>query len=81
MEESTNQAREQGLEQVLERGSHQEAFLLVMRLLKRKLGEIPSEIETELANLSTANLENLAEELLDFNNLQELQNWLNNQYI
>ena len=66
-------------QQRLEQATNQEVFLLVMRLLKRKLGEIPSETETRLTNVSTTNLENLAEELLDFNSFEDLENWLNNQ--
>ena len=68
IEQVKNEGREEGV--------HQEAVLLVMRLLKRKLGEIPSETETRLTNLSTANLENLAEALLDFNSFEDLLNWL-----
>jgi len=73
LEQATNEGREEGL--------HQEATLLVMRQLRRKLGEIPPEIETRITNLSTANLESLAEGLLDFKSLEDLLNWLNLQSI
>ena len=47
-----------------------------MRLLKRRLGELPASAETRLQNLSIASLEQLSEALLDFQETGDLTAWL-----
>jgi predicted transposase YdaD len=49
---------------------------LVMRLLSRHFGEIPSAIQTQIEQLDLNQTEALAEALLDFTSLDDLQNWL-----
>lgn len=61
-----------------ERGKKQEALQLILRLLTRRLGAIEPEIADLIRNLSITQLEDLAEALLDFNNLNDLVNYLAN---
>ena len=50
--------------------------LLVLRLLTRKLGEIPQELRGRIEELTLTQLENLGEALLDFEQMDDLVNWL-----
>lgn len=49
---------------------------LITRQLTRRFGEILPEIEQRIRSLSTAELENLGEALLDFSNTNDLITWL-----
>ncbi len=72
-------AKEEGKEEGREEGQLTEARALVSRLLKKRLGEIPADITNQIENLSLKNLENLGEDLLDFNSLADLEQWLNSR--
>ncbi|KOP23907.1 flagellar assembly protein H [Hapalosiphon sp. MRB220] len=50
---------------------------LIMRQLNRKVGALTPELESEIRQLSTTQLEDLAEALLDFTNIGDLVAWLN----
>jgi predicted transposase/invertase (TIGR01784 family) len=50
---------------------------LTLRLLSRSLGDIPNHIQTQINQLSLAQLEQLQEALLDFNELDDAVVWLN----
>ena len=52
---------------------------VLLRLLPRTVGELPNEVETQINLLSLEQLDTLAEIFLDFNNLNDLVNWLSNQ--
>lgn len=52
---------------------------LVMRLLKRRFGELPAEVQSQIAQLSLAQLEALGDALLEFSGLQDLTQWLQTQ--
>ncbi|MDY7008855.1 MAG: Rpn family recombination-promoting nuclease/putative transposase [Cyanobacteriota bacterium] len=49
---------------------------LIMRLIKKRFGEIPEAISSQIEDLSVADLDNLGEDFLDFNNLEDLLSWL-----
>ena len=49
---------------------------LVLRLLSRKLSQIPPVLTAQVRALSTAQLENLGEALLDFSEVADLETWL-----
>ena len=49
---------------------------LVIRLLSRRFGEIPSTTQTQIEQLNLEQTESLAEALLDFTSLDDLTNWL-----
>lgn len=58
-------------------GRQEEAFGLVARLLRRRLGSaVDSSIHVRLQQLPLSELEDLSEALLDFTSLEDLQTWL-----
>jgi hypothetical protein len=65
---------EQGIEQGIERGKQE----LVLRLLTRRFGTLDPESQQQISQLPVAQLENLAEALLDFSTVDDLRNWLSN---
>ncbi|WP_353932115.1 DUF4351 domain-containing protein [Okeanomitos corallinicola TIOX110] len=67
-----------GEERGLLKGKKREALDLILRLLKRRFGNIPVRIEEKLPNLALTQLEDLAEELLDFSQLDDLVNYMAN---
>lgn len=62
----------------IEQGKHEGELSIVMRLLKRKVGELDPELEERVKGLSMTQLEELSEALLDFSNLEDLTTWLRN---
>jgi predicted transposase YdaD len=50
---------------------------LVLRLLTRKVGDLPSAILAQVQGLTLPQIEALGEALLDFTSLTDLQAWLN----
>jgi flagellar biosynthesis/type III secretory pathway protein FliH len=74
-QQDREQAVQQGVQQGLEQGRIQEANL-VIRLLQRRFGEIPQNLEETIRNLPVERLEDLGLALLDFNTLTDLDNWL-----
>lgn len=49
---------------------------IILRLLHRRLGEIPDNFKQQIRELSVKQLENLGEALLDFETQADLLNWL-----
>jgi predicted transposase YdaD len=76
LREGLQQGLEQGLEQGLAQGKQQEGVALVLRQLTRRIGALASESEDRIRGLSIAQLEDLAEALLDFSQPTDLMNWL-----
>lgn len=72
IERITQQAIKQGLEQGRSAGERQ----LVLKLLTRKLGGLSPELITKVSELSLDRLEALGEDLLDFQAVGNLENWL-----
>lgn len=66
-------------QEIIERGKREEALLFIMRQLTRRIGTITPEIRAQIQNLTVAQLEELGEALLDFNNVSNLVDWLQNQ--
>ena len=66
-----------GIEQGRQEGLQRETDL-VLRLLKRKLGQLTPEIEVQVKGLEINQLENLGEALLDFERGEDLTTWLSN---
>jgi predicted transposase YdaD len=65
----------EGLAEGLERGLQQERSLVV-RLLTKKLGNLTPNIQAQISSLSIERVEALGEALLDFNNLADLDKFL-----
>lgn len=62
-----------------EEGREEEAKSLILRLLPRRVGEMPESVRVQIDPLSITQLESLAEALLDFSNLSDLETWLAQQ--
>jgi len=67
----------EGLQQGLQQGRQREAMSFVTRQLTRRVGAIAPEIQEQIQTLSVEELENLGEALLDFSEVTDLENWLN----
>ena len=63
---------------ILQKGKRREALELILRMLKRRFGNIPAKIEQQLPNLGLTQLEDLAEELLDFSQIDDLVKYMAN---
>ncbi len=59
-----------------EEGRENEAQSLVLRLLTRRLGDLPELVREQVAQLPLTSLEDLGEALLEFSELKDLQRWL-----
>ncbi len=55
-----------------------EAIALVMRQIKKRFGEIPAEISSQVESLFLKDLERLTEDIFDFNSLEDFSNLLAN---
>lgn len=69
------EALQEGLQEGQKKALAQERAL-VIRLLKREVGELPKATLAYVDQLSLMQLEDLAEALLDFGELADLENWL-----
>ncbi|MGK7888518.1 MAG: Rpn family recombination-promoting nuclease/putative transposase [Leptolyngbyaceae cyanobacterium] len=76
IQEAEVKAREQGAEGERSRFLSQQRSL-ILRLLTRQLGQLPDDLSTQVQPLSLDDLESLADALLDFNHIADLQQWLN----
>jgi predicted transposase/invertase (TIGR01784 family) len=69
--------RQEAMEQGFTRGREEEAIALICRLLTRRCRqEISENLRSRLATLPILVLENLSEDLLDFDSLTDLETWL-----
>lgn len=66
----------EGREEGREEGKKAEGRSLVLRLLNRKLGELPSDAIAQIETLSLEQIESLGEALLDFEVIADLEAWL-----
>ena len=62
--------------EIKEEGREEGEKSLVLRLLSRRVGELPQEARSRIESLCLEQLENLGEALLDFTSLADLQAWL-----
>ena len=82
IETSKLEARQEGIvigvEQGIVIGREEGIKSLVLKLLSRKLGEIPNSIQQKINQLSIELLEDLSGMLFDFNSIEDLGDWLDN---
>ena len=71
-QEGIQEGEQRGREQGREEGEKS----LVLRLLSRRVGELPQEARSRIESLCLEQLENLGEALLDFTSITDLQAWL-----
>jgi predicted transposase YdaD len=69
----------EGLEQGRQEGRQEAEVQLVWRQLNRRLGILDPSLEPQIRRLSVEQLETLAEALLDFSSVEDLQAWLQQQ--
>ena len=72
--QETSEAK--GFQTGIQTGIQQGEANLVLRLLHRRIGDIPQYISDKIRGLSVEQLENLGEALLDFNTESDLSLWL-----
>lgn len=75
-EKGLREGREKGLQQGLQQGKIDEATSLTLRLLKKRFGAVTSENEIVVRALTLEKIEQLSEDLLDFQKAEDLQIWL-----
>lgn len=78
-QEIIREGLQQGIEQGVQQGKREEALSFTMRLLTRRIGEVAPELQAQIQELTTSQLEELGVALLDFNNASDLAAWLQNQ--
>ena len=77
-EEERQEGRKEGIKEGIKEGRREESIALLTRQLQRKFGT-PIELEQPLLRLSEMSLEtleDLAVAVLDFNNIEDFQNWM-----
>ncbi|OWY65655.1 hypothetical protein B7486_40710 [cyanobacterium TDX16] len=79
-QEIIREGLQQGIEQGVQQGKREEALSFTMRLLTRRIGEVAPELQAQIQELTTPQLEELGVALLDFNNAADLTAWLQNQF-
>ncbi len=70
------EAKAEGREEGREEGEQSGKCSLVLRLLGRRVGEVPQPLQMRIQALTAAQLETLGEALLDFTQLADLHQWL-----
>jgi predicted transposase/invertase (TIGR01784 family) len=78
MEREQQEAIMQTLTSWEERGMEKGQRSLVSTLLEQKIGQVPENLKTKIADLPTQQLQALAIALLNFSTLAELEAWLEN---
>ncbi|ABB57093.1 DUF4351 domain-containing protein [Synechococcus elongatus] len=72
-------ARKEGFAQGFQEGRLEVATAFVLRLLPKRCGVLSPELLEQVQALSLEQLEDLCEALLDFADVQDLEDWLNQQ--
>jgi predicted transposase YdaD len=75
VQEILEEGRQEGREEGLEAGRQQEAVALTIRQLSRRCGSLDEGSRERLSALTLQQLEQLAEDLLDFSGTSDLQAW------
>ena len=72
---------EERVQQSLHQGIQQGKLDLITRQLIRRIGTIEADLQSRINNLSTADLDELSEVLLDFSDVSALSNWLDGRQV
>jgi flagellar biosynthesis/type III secretory pathway protein FliH len=70
------EGRKEGLLEGRNEGRLEEAVALVVRLLTKKFGSLPTSIPEQIRTMTVEQIEQLAEDLLDFSSLDDVANWM-----
>jgi len=76
IQQGMQQGIQQGMQQGIQQGIQQGELVLIMRLLTRRIGSVEPDIESRIQQLSTDQLAQLGEDLLEFTNANDLMAWL-----
>ena len=77
MEQGIERGMQQGIERGMQQGIERGQMALILRQLPRRIGEgLSSALENQIRQLTLPQLEALAEALLDFSTVEDLQQWL-----
>jgi len=76
IKEGYKQGMQTGIKQGMQQGMQQGELSIVIRLLARKFGELPSMLLDTICKLDTSLIEKLGDNLLDFNKREDLDVWL-----
>ncbi|MDB9447417.1 Rpn family recombination-promoting nuclease/putative transposase [Anabaena sp. CS-542/02] len=76
LKEGEKQGLQQGRIEGRQEGRQEGESQLVLRQLQRRLGTLDDTVKQQIQMLPVEQLESLAEELLDFRDIQQLQSWL-----
>ncbi|MBW4614845.1 MAG: Rpn family recombination-promoting nuclease/putative transposase [Desmonostoc vinosum HA7617-LM4] len=76
LKEGEQIGEQRGRQEGEQRGRQAEARSLILRLLTRRVGELPQQVQSQIETLSIEQLENLGEALLDFQAIADLETWL-----
>jgi len=75
-EEGLEEGLEKGREEGLEKGREQGSITLLLRMLTRRCGQLPGDVEQSINQLSLAESQALGDALFDFQTIEDLKNWL-----
>ncbi|NEP41470.1 MAG: Rpn family recombination-promoting nuclease/putative transposase [Okeania sp. SIO2H7] len=79
--EAVEKAVTQAVAQTEQKAKIQQAIATTTRQLKKRFGEVPENIKSQLEDLPLEDLENLSEDIFDLNTLEDLENWLANREV
>lgn len=68
---------QEGIEEGIEQGLKLGKLAVIKLFLTHRLGEIEPELQTHIQGLSLTQLDELSEALLEFSEVADLVNWLN----
>jgi predicted transposase/invertase (TIGR01784 family) len=75
-QEGRQEGRQEGWQEGRQEGEHQKAKSLVLRQLTRRFGKLNSRLTNTVEKLEITQLDELAEALLDFTDVADLESWL-----
>jgi predicted transposase YdaD len=76
LKEGLDQGRQEGWQEGRQEGRQEEGVTLILRQLTRRVGELNLGVVEQIRGLNLAQLEELAEALLEFKPLEDLLSWL-----
>ena len=77
LQKGEEKGRKEGEKRGEQRGRELGEQRTIIRLLNRRFGELDSSLVDRITTLNIEKLDNLADALLDFSNINNLVNWLN----
>ncbi len=76
IDEWKEEGLQQGMKKGLEQGLQQALTQTVSRLLQKRFGSVPDAVKNQINKLFLSELEKLSEDLLDFRQLSDFDEWI-----